>query len=56
MITELGKRCQEMARIQDFASFRVSGTLGADFVFASFKKESSYAAMLTQLTFVLTFD
>ena len=28
MITELGKRCQEMARIEDFASFK-SELLGA---------------------------
>ena len=56
MITELGKRCQEMARIEDFASFK-SELLGApdpspNFflsrssrrlnVFASFQKESSY--------------
>jgi hypothetical protein len=56
MITELGKRCQEMARIEDFASFK-SELLGAPdlspnfcspcssrrlSVFASFQKESSY--------------
>ena len=30
MITELGKRCQEMARIEDFASFKLEllGALG----------------------------
>ena len=30
MITELGKRCQEMARIEDFASFKseLMGALG----------------------------
>ena len=51
MITELGKRYQEMARIEDFASFKseLLGALGGPqtprpnlSVFATFKKESSY--------------
>ena len=45
MITELGKKCQEMARIGDFSSFK-SQLLDPSpkflSVFASFKKESSY--------------
>ena len=51
MITELGKRCQEMARIEDFASFKVGASGGIRqptdsslklflSVFASFKKSS----------------
>jgi hypothetical protein len=33
MITELGKRCQEMARIEDFASFK-SELLGFSLTFS----------------------
>ena len=56
MITELGKRCQEMARIEDFASFKseLLGALGGprplheivsrvDKCFFLLKKQYSYA-------------
>ena len=50
MITELGKRCQEMARIEDSSCvFQVgaSGGLRRLSVFASFKKESSSGHAVT---------
>ena len=67
MITELGKRCQEMARIEDFASFKseLLGDLGSHrlhclnifawlMCFRSYlKKESSYGHVFADQNIVV---